>query len=652
VTLAPRRILIVEDQKIVATDLESAVTSLGYTVVGTASSAEEAIEKAGTLGADLVLMDIRLRGERDGIWAAKIIRERFDRPIVFLTAYADEETISRARSTAPFGYVVKPFNERELHAAIEMALYKQEADRESEGVRARLAEAETRRRTSEEEQRRFRSLIESIRDYAILMLDPHGRILTWSHGAEAIKGYRTEEIVGQHFSRFYPEEDIASGKPERELKLATDLGRFEDEGWRVRKDGSRFWANVVITPIFDLVGHMQGFAKVTRDLTERKRAEDALREADRRKSEFLAVLSHELRNPLAPICHSLYLLDHAEAGSEQAGHARAVLRRQTDHLTRLVDDLLDVTRISRGTINVQKTRLDLVELVRRTVEDHSMLFSARGVALDLHLGELPLWIDADATRIAQAIGNLLSNAAKFSNASGRVVIAAERGAGGMALVRVKDDGGGIEVGLLPRIFEPFIQADRSLDRSLGGLGLGLSLVKGFVELHGGWVEARSDGPGRGAEFIIRLWLAPEQPVLRDAGRPSRDRTAPRRVLIIEDNVDAAEALRDVLEMWQHEAEVAHDGRTGMEKARAFRPDIILCDIGLPEMDGYEVARAIRSDPTLASVFLVAVTGYATPGDQRKAANAGFNRHLGKPVSVEAIREVVATAPKAGLSAAE
>jgi two-component system, chemotaxis family, CheB/CheR fusion protein len=390
-----------------------------------------------------------------------------------------------------------------------------------------------------------------------------------------------------------------------------------------------------------------------RRVLELQNRETLLRESDQRKSAFLAVLSHELRNPLAPIRHSLHVLDHAEAGSEQAGRARAILRRQTDHLTRLVDDLLDVTRISRGNINVRKSRLDLLEIVRGTVEDHSTLFSTRGVALDLQLGELPLWIDADATRIAQAIGNLLSNAANFSNASGRVVITVERGAGGMALVRVKDDGVGIEAGLLPRIFEPFVQADTSLDRSRGGLGLGLSLVKGLVELHGGSVEARSDGPGRGAEFILQLWLAPEQGVLRDAGRPpAQDGTPPRRVLVIEDNVDAADSLREVLEMWQHETEVAHDGCTGIEKARAFRPDIILCDIGLPEMDGYAVARVIRSDPTLASVFLVAVTGYASPEDQRKAADAGFNRHLAKPVSVEAIQEVIATAPKVGQAAAE
>jgi len=649
VTPAPRRVLIVEDQRIVAADLESALTSLGYAVVGTAISAEEAIHKAVTLGADLVLMDIRLRGERDGIWAARIIRERFDRPVVYLTAYADEETISRARSTAPFGYIVKPFNERELHAAIEMALFKHQADHESLGARVRLAEEDTRRRTSEEEQRRFQSLIESIRDYAILMLDPQGRILTWHPGAAAIKGYRTEEIVGQHFSRFYPEEDIAAGKPARELKLARELGRFEDEGWRVRKDGSRFWANVVITPILDVWGHLEGFAKVTRDLTERKRAEDALREADHRKNQFLAVLSHELRNPLAPIHNAVHLLGKAGPGSELAGRATAVLDRQVDHLTRLVDDLLDVTRISRGRIQLDRTRFDLARLVLGAVEDHEQLFKDKGIALDVRVPTEPLWVDADQTRIDQVIGNLLQNGLKFTDRGGRVTVTLER-RDASAAVLVRDTGVGIPHELLEHLFEPFTQADQSLHRERGGLGLGLALVKGLMELQGGGVEARSEGLGRGAELIIRLPLAASG---GDAGQQMPIAPAPltpRRVLVIEDNVDAAETLRTMLEIDGHQAEVAHDGREGIERARAFRPDIILCDIGLPEVDGYAVARALRSDPAMASVILIAVSGYALPEDQRRASEAGFDRHIGKPASTDQIREVLATTVRPGSAA--
>ncbi len=644
-TQPSRRILIVEDQRIVAADLESALTSLGYAVVGTASSAEDGIQKAATLGADLVLMDIRLRGERDGIWAARIIRERFDRPVVYLTAYADEETISRARSTGPFGYIVKPFNERELHAAIEIALFKHEADRESLGARVRLAEEDTRRRTSDEEQRRFQSLIESIRDYAILMLDPHGRILTWNRGAEAIKGYRAEEIVGQHFSRFYPQEDVASGKPERELKLARELGRFEDESWRIRKDGSRFWANVVITPIFDGAGHLEGFAKVTRDLTERKRMEDALREADRRKTQFLAVLSHELRNPLAPIHNAVHLLGKVGPGSELAGRATAVLDRQVDHLTRLVDHLLDVTRISRGRIQLVRTRFDLAWLVLGAVEDHEQLFVNKGIALDVQVPPEPLWVDADQTRTAQVIGNVLQNGLKFTDRGGAVTVSLER-RDGVAAVRVRDTGVGIPPELLEHIFEPFTQADESLHRERGGLGLGLALVKGLLELQGGGVEARSEGVGRGAELIIRLPLAAsggEAGKMRIAPAP----LAPRRVLVIEDNVDAAETLRTMLEIDGHQIDVAHDGRTGIERASAFRPDIILCDLGLPEIDGYAVARALRSDPAMAPVLLVAVSGYALPEDQRRASEAGFDRHLGKPASVDQLREILATTARPG-----
>ena len=271
--------------------------------------------------------------------------------------------------------------------------------------------------------------------------------------------------------------------------------------------------------------------------------------------------------------------------------------------------------------------------------------STREVALTARLAHLPIWIDADSTRVSQALGNVLQNAAKFTNPGGLVEVTADRDAHGMAFVQVRDDGVGIERDLLGRIFEPFTQADESLHRTRGGLGLGLSLVKGLVELHGGTVEARSDGVGSGAELVLRLPLAPEQRVLSGDPRTTGASMPARRVLVVEDNGDAADTLREMLELWGHEVAVAHDGRAGVEQARAFRPDVVLCDIGLPVMDGYEVARAIRADPELASTFLVAVTGYALPEDQRRAAEAGFTRHLGKPVPIEILEEVLATAPR-------
>jgi two-component system CheB/CheR fusion protein len=381
-----------------------------------------------------------------------------------------------------------------------------------------------------------------------------------------------------------------------------------------------------------------------RALADERAAFAALHASDERKSAFIAMLSHELRNPLAPLRHALWLLDRVDAASEQAVGARATLARQVLHLSRLTDDLLDATRISHGKIQLQRDRVDLVEIVRHAVEDHRPLFSARQVALVSELPVVPLRLDADPTRLGQVIGNVLWNAAKFTNPGGRAVVRVEREPGGVALVRVRDDGIGIPADVLPHVFDPFVQADRSLDRTRGGLGLGLALVKALVELHGGTVEARSDGPDRGAELAIRLPLAPEEAVLSRPLGTGRETMPHHRVLVVEDNVDAAETLREMLLLWDHDVEVVHDGRDGVARARAFHPDVVLCDIGLPGMDGYAVARALRADPSVSSAYLVAVTGYASPEDARRAVGAGFDLHLGKPVPIEVLEEVLATAP--------
>jgi signal transduction histidine kinase/CheY-like chemotaxis protein len=375
-----------------------------------------------------------------------------------------------------------------------------------------------------------------------------------------------------------------------------------------------------------------------------RQAYDELRESDARKGNFIAMLSHELRNPLAPLRHALWLLDRVAPGSEQAAHARATLGRQVLHLTRITDDLLDVTRISRGLIQLQKSHVDLVDVVRRAVEDHEAIFTARKVSLTATLPPMPLWLDADPTRLGQVIGNVLWNAAKFTDPGGHAEITVERALPGDALLRIQDDGIGIPADVLRHVFEPFVQADTSLDRTRGGLGLGLSLVKAVVEQHGGTAEAASAGRGRGTEIAIRLPLDPEEPELLATACAGRETMPRHRVLVVEDNTDAAETLREMLLMWDHEVEVAHSGEEGIAKARAFQPDVVLCDIGLPVLDGYEVARAIRSDPDLSSAFLVAVTGYASHDDARRAAGAGFDRHLGKPVPVEVLEEVLATVP--------
>ena len=370
-------------------------------------------------------------------------------------------------------------------------------------------------------------------------------------------------------------------------------------------------------------------------------ANQQLVEADRRKNEFLAVLSHELRNPLAPIRNSLYILDRATPGSEQAHRAQMIIDRQVGHLSRLVDDLLDLTRISRNKIRLECRLLELNDLVRRTVEDHRLLFEKSEIQLEIKVAAERCSVNADGTRLAQVIGNLLQNAAKFTSRGGRVTVSVSVDqAKRHAVLRVSDNGIGIPPELIGRLFQPFVQADSTLDRSKGGLGLGLALVKGLAELHGGEVGAHSDGLGKGAEFVVRLPLAIDNVIAPEAGG-GHDRAAGRRVLIIEDNVDAADSLREALEFGEHEVAVAYNGPDGLAIAREFRPEVVFCDIGLPGMDGFEVARAFRADQALNAAFLVALSGYALPDDLQRASEAGFHRHLAKPPSLEKLEGVLA-----------
>jgi signal transduction histidine kinase/ActR/RegA family two-component response regulator/HAMP domain-containing protein len=385
------------------------------------------------------------------------------------------------------------------------------------------------------------------------------------------------------------------------------------------------------------------------ELEERGRrlqqVQEELQAANRRKDEFLATLSHELRNPLAPLHSSLYLLQRAEPGSDQANRMMAIMDRQVGQLTALTNDLLDVTRISRGKVVLQCSTIDLCALVRSAADDNRALFASHALRLVLEVPDEPLPIYADPARLAQVIGNLMHNAAKFTPANGEVTLTLERrhGLESVGLI-VRDTGTGMTPELLSHIFDPFFQGNQSLARTQGGLGLGLALVKALVELHGGSVKASSEGPGHGSIFTLELPLS----------RVERESTPPpvllqrtrRRVLVIEDNLDAANSLRNVLELLGHWVEIASDGPLGVARAREFRPEIVFCDIGLPEMDGYAVARALRDEVQLHDAVLVAMTGYAQPEDKRRASDAGFHEHLAKPPSIERLEEVLS---RAGLS---
>jgi len=380
------------------------------------------------------------------------------------------------------------------------------------------------------------------------------------------------------------------------------------------------------------------------DITERyaqeqalARSQAALHEANRRKDDFMATLSHELRNPLAPIRNSLLVLELAPAGSEGARKAQEVIGRQVTHLTRLIDDLLDITRITRQKLQLHRQRVELTELVHRTIEDNRRGFEARGIKLDVNASPEPLWIDADSERLNQVVSNLLGNAEKFTPAGGSVLVGIQPGGLGAVLV-VRDTGSGIPPDLIEQLFEPFAQAPQTLDRSRGGLGLGLAMVKGIVELHGGTVTIASPGLGGGTEVVVSLPLV-SAPVQASAAAPAPS-TPPRRVLVIEDNPDAATSLADVMALRGHDVKIAHDGRNGIAEARSFYPDIVICDIGLPGMDGYAVARAFRADPVLARTYLIAISGYAQDTDVQRAITAGFDHHLAKPPDLPTLYRIV------------
>ena len=500
--------------------------------------------------------------------------------------------------------------------------------------------AEELLRQSEE---RFRLLVAGVKEYAIFMLDPDGCVVSWNDGAARIKGYKAREIIGQHFSAFYTSEDVASGKPARELEVARQMGSVEDEGWRVKKDRSLFWANVVITAIYDEDRRLVGYAKVTRDLTEKRKAA-ALETADRQKNEFLAMLAHELRNPLAPISSGLHLLKLGDVDPQTMQQTTEMMERQVAHLVRLVDDLLDVSRVITGKLSFKRQAIDLSAAVDRAVEETRSTIDAHGHELMLSVPARPIIVDADAHRLAQVITNLLENAAKYTDKPSQIWLSVERRQD-EAVIRVRDPGIGIAEDVLPHIFSLFVQADNSLARTRGGLGIGLNVVKRIVDLHSGHVDVQSAGLGHGSEFTVRLPVSKSGvavPEPKPARRGELPKTPSRRILVVDDNVDAALTVSTLLKAWGHQVHTIYSGAAALDAVRNFQPEVILLDIGLPGMSGYEVAQSLRAEPWAEGIIIAALTGYGQESDRQRSWDSGFDYHLTKPPDPDVLQSLLAS----------
>jgi len=509
---------------------------------------------------------------------------------------------------------------------------------------ARKREEEALRESEE----RFRLLVDGVQDYAIYLLTPEGLINSWNSGARRIKGYEAAEVIGSSFARFYVAADRDEGKPWRELALAREAGRAEDEGWRVRKDGSRFWAKVVVSALYDAEGSVRGFAKVTQDMTQHRHSQ-ALELSSKSLNDFIAVLAHELRNPLAPISHAARLIAMAGEVESTRLMALGVIERQSAQLARIVDDLLDVSRVTRGKLLIDPKPAAVADVIGRALETVRPAMEAARHTLVVDLpDELPS-VNADVLRLTQAVVNLLTNAIRYTEPGGHISVKAhsvqEEGATSVRIA-VRDDGRGIDADLLESIFDMFIQGKEPLSRPATGLGVGLALARGIVELHHGTLRAFSEGHGRGAEFVISLPAAQPAPLALHAPvRPStRFTVRSRRVLVVDDNVDAAQVMTSLLASHGHEAICVHNGADALEAFDAFDPDVVFLDVGMPGMSGLDVARRIRERNRKPPPRIVAVTGGGKPDDLARTHQAGFDAHMMKPVVETALLDVLEMAP--------
>ena len=491
----------------------------------------------------------------------------------------------------------------------------------------------------------FHLLVDSVEQYAIYMLDPKGNVVTWNLGAQKIKQYAAEEIIGKNFACFYTAEDVAAEKPQRNLRDAARKGHIRDQGLRIRKDGSTFHAEVVISALRDSGGTIRGFSKVTRDMTDQVRGREteaakiAAEKANKAKDDFLAALSHELRTPLTPaLAAANYLADNAAKLPAEFVEDIEIIKRNVRLQARLIDDLLDLTRVTRGKLNLQVEDIDAHILVRDAIEIANSAIAAKKVRLSAHLNAKDHYIRADSIRIQQVFWNLINNAVKFTPPDGKIDIRTSNDDHGRFQFEITDNGIGIEVERQALLFAPFEQADPSIRRQFGGLGLGLAISKHLINLHGGTIEVHSRGRSYGSTFKLALDAVTKRTEKSGVdSETSRKPAKSLRILLVEDHSDTRQTLSRLLTHFGHQISVADNTQSALEIMGSQEFDVVLSDIGLPDGSGYDVvSQAKLKHPVKA----VAITGFGTDEDIRRGKEAGFDFHLVKPIDFHELRNVL------------
>jgi PAS domain S-box-containing protein len=491
----------------------------------------------------------------------------------------------------------------------------------------------------------FHILVDSVEEYAIYMLDPSGNVVTWNRGAQKIKGYTAEEIVGKNFACFYTAEDVAADKPQHNLREAARRGHIRDQGLRIRKDGSTFEAEVVLTALQDANGNIRGYSKVTHDITDQIRSREfeaekmAAQKASKAKDDFLAALSHELRTPLTPaLAAATYLEDNAAKLPREFAEDVQLIKRNVQLQARLIDDLLDLTRITRGKLHLDLESCDAHSIIRNAIETTSSAIATKKLKLSTKLHAKEHCISADCIRLQQVFWNLINNAVKFTPPGGQIAISTSNDERGRFRFEITDNGIGIEPKRLASLFVPFGQADASVTRQFGGLGLGLAISKHLVDLHHGKIEAESRGRSFGATFKVMLDTLPEGVGQTDGGsRTLQHPRKPLRILLVDDHRDTQRALSRLLTHFGHDVLVANSKQSALELLGSGEIDVLLCDVGLPDGSGYEVvSQARRKQPIKA----IAITGFGTEEDFRRSKEAGFDSHLVKPVDLHELQTVL------------